>query len=269
VLVSEWVVVVYVAYLVVVAAVRPVSGPSRIRLFAMAALTMTAIFVVASLPPSSLQRGCRTWLPLAYALLGYWMAGLLFHSPQERFERQFMAFDRRVWPRQAAFVRAAPRIVLEYFELAYLAAYPIAPAALATILIAGRADLADRFWSTLLLSVLGCYAVLPWIRTRPPWVLKADRPIDERPLLLRRVNMFFVRNASTCANTFPSGHAAGAVAGALVATQAWPAAGAWFLPAAISVAVATVVGDYHYIGDAALGVVVAVLVWLAVVWAGV
>jgi hypothetical protein len=269
VLVSEWVVVVFVVYLAAVSAVRPISGPQRARFFGVAVSMLAVLVVVASLPPSPAIRHLRTWLPLAYAILCYWLAGFFFTSPQEGVERWFLAFDRRTWPGQLAFVRGAPRVLLEYLELAYIGVYAIVPAGLAAVILAGRPDLVDRFWSSLLLSVLACYAVLPWVRTRPPWALRPSAALAERPLLLRRANLYIVHTASTEANTFPSGHAAGPLAVAIVVTQAWPAAGVVFIPAALSVAIATVVGDYHYIIDALIGIAVALVSCAAVIWAGV
>jgi len=82
--------------------------------------------------------------------------------------------------------------------------------------------------------------------------------------LLRRVNVSVARHASIQANTIPSGHSAGAVAVALAVGVTMPIAGAVYMMIALVIAVATVVGRYHYTVDSVLGVFVAVVVWAAV-----
>jgi membrane-associated phospholipid phosphatase len=135
--------------------------------------------------------------------------------------------------------------------------------------LAGRADLADRYWSMLLLSILACYAVLPWVRTRPPWAVQPTEALAGRVVLLRRLNMYFVRTASTRVNTFPSGHTAGAFAVAFAVAPVSPLAGLVLLVVAASVAAGSVVGDYHYIGDALAGLATALLAWGVVTLIGV
>ena len=70
--------------------------------------------------------------------------------------------------------------------------------------------------------------------------------------------------ASIQANTIPSGHAAGAMAVALAVGSTLPAAGVVFLFLALSIAVATVLGRYHYVVDSVLGVVVAIAAWMVI-----
>jgi membrane-associated phospholipid phosphatase len=62
-------------------------------------------------------------------------------------------------------------------------------------------------------------------------------------------------------NTLPSGHAAGALATALAVGSVVPLAGVVFLLLAASIALATVLGRYHYVVDTVLGVLVAAAAW--------
>ena len=69
------------------------------------------------------------------------------------------------------------------------------------------------------------------------------------------------RRTSIQHNTFPSGHAAEAVACALlVAAAPWPLLAAVAVAAAL-VSAGAVLGRYHYAADAFAGWVVAVAVW--------
>jgi membrane-associated phospholipid phosphatase len=65
-------------------------------------------------------------------------------------------------------------------------------------------------------------------------------------------------------NTFPSGHAAEALAATLLLLGApWPIAAGMFLNA-LAISAGTVFGRYHYAADAIAGWAVAIVVWLAI-----
>jgi membrane-associated phospholipid phosphatase len=269
--VSEWIIVVYLGYLLAILPFRPIPRASRIRLLVLASLSAAVAVFVASLPGSPAIHFLRTWLPLPYILLCYWLTGFYFVSPQERIEERFIAFDRRAreWLGAGDLARTAPRAVLELLEASYFSCYIVLPAGMMAFVLAGRQDASDRFWSVVLLAELACYGVLPWVRTRPAWVLRPDSPLAQRHVLLRRLNLMVVREASTQANTFPSGHAAGALATALAVAPVWPMAGVVFLFLAVSIMAGSVAGEYHYTGDAVTGAATAVAAWGIVTLLGV
>jgi membrane-associated phospholipid phosphatase len=120
-----------------------------------------------------------------------------------------------------------------------------------------------RYWSVVLLAEFISYGMLPWLQTRPPRAIEIAHDLPHRAPALRRFNLAVLGRASIQANTLPSGHAAGAVATALAVSTVMPAAGLAFLVVAVSIAIATVIGRYHYIVDSVLGVVVAIGVWMA------
>jgi membrane-associated phospholipid phosphatase len=268
--VPDWVILVYLGYLAAILPLRPLSASRRLR-FLLGAVPLAGAVAgaAACLPPAAL-RLVRLWLPLASALLCYWLAGLFFVSPQPAMEDRFIAFDRRVgvWEGKRVWAVSAPRLVLECAEAAYFGGYLILPVGILALIGAGRTDQAARFWTVVLLAVLGCYAVLPWIRTRPPWRVQGESPLDRRPLVMRRLNMFFVLHTSTKANTFPSGHVAGAFGTAFAVLSCCPVTGVWFVVGAIGVAVGTIVGEYHYAVDAVAGALVALAAWGLVALAG-
>ena len=261
--VSEWIGVGYLVYLLALLAVRPPGRRRQSVLLFGGTVLIVLPFVVGRLPASRALDVVRPWLPLAYALFLYWLSGLFFREPQEAMEARFIAFDRRVRERLGAtgLARTSPRVVLELLEAAYFSGYLMPPAGMIVLVLCGRVDLADRFWSTVLLAILGCYGALPWIRTRPWWVLSPHNDIDDRRLVARAVNLFFVHNTSTRANTFPSGHVAGALATALAVAPVSRVAGAVFFVEAAAVAAGSVVGEYHYSGDALAGAAVALAAW--------
>jgi len=271
----------YLSYLAVVSLARREYAKVRVPLLIAAAAAWGAVGVLGR---AALSPALEVVLPSLILLAGYWLSGLLFVRPDPRLERWLLSADEIVLTRPGVLTwfRTAPRVVTEYFELSYLLVYVAVPAGAVTLAIGGHADQIGRFWTVVLLAEFACYGMLPWIQTRPPRVLEnveswgppslgaeargakaADGP--ERPRTpIRRLNHAIVGRASIQANTLPSGHAAGAFATALAVGATMPAAGAVFLILAVSIALATVLGRYHYVIDTVLGLLVAVIAWTLV-----
>lgn len=90
----------------------------------------------------------------------------------------------------------------------------------------------DRFWTVALVTDYVCFAVLPWIQTRPPRVLESGEPWRAT---FRSVNIRLLAAASIQVNTFPSGHAAEALAAALVLWDAPLVVVLWMTMCALAV----------------------------------
>lgn len=203
------------------------------------------------------------WLifPGLVLLIGYWSSGFLFRQPSARVEAALAAVDAALRVRATA--RAVPRAFAELLEFAYAAVYILIPMALAIHLwtTGDRAD-PPRFWTVILVTDFLCFALLPWIQSRPPRALEAGDPWRSS---FRAFNLQVVGGASIRVNTCPSGHAAEALAAALVVTQAPPAVVVGMGFSALTVTAGAVYGRYHYAVDALAGWAIAVVVW-AVVW---
>jgi membrane-associated phospholipid phosphatase len=256
----------YVSYLAAVSIARREFASARPPLVTAAAVAWAAqgIAVIRN-TGLSLALALEVMLPALVLLTGYWLSGLLFVRPEARIERWLRSVDDRVLTGVLVWYRHAPRLVTEYFELSYLLVYLAVPAGAATLALGGHADQVGRFWTVVLLAEFACYGMLPWIQTRPPRVLEnveswgppSGGPSQPRTPI-RRLNHGIVNRASIQANTVPSGHAAGALATALAVGSTMPVAGTVFLVLAASIAVATVLGRYHYVVDTVLGVLVAI-----------
>jgi membrane-associated phospholipid phosphatase len=256
-----WVALGYVSYLAAVSMSRQQFEKAR-RPLSLAAAAAWAILTAANL------LGMRPWdpgivLPLLVLLAGYWLSGLLFVCPDLRAERWLRSVDDALLTRPGVFAwfDRAPRGVTEYLELSYLLVYAAVPGGALMLAEAGHAAQLDRFWTIVLLSEFTCYGMLPWIQTRPPRVVEAADLQRRGTRPLRRLNLGLVERASIRVNTVPSGHAAGALATALAVGSSMPLAGGILLVLAVSIAVATVLGRYHYLLDSALGILVALAAW--------
>ena len=254
----------YLAYLIVTSWLRPEFAPARVRLFTAALIPGALTAIDVAYPPGA------AWslviIPSLVLLGGYRMSGLLFVRVDSRAETWLRQSDEQ-WLRRTGVLPAfegAPMIVREFFELSYLLVYAALPVGAIVLLASGQAAAAARYWTIVLVAEFACYAVLPWVQTRPPMLLEARPPARASDGPLRRLNQAIAARGSIHANTIPSGHAAGAFACALAIGDALPIAGAVFAALAVSIAAASVLGRYHYAADAVLGFAVAIVAWLIV-----
>ena len=258
----------YFLYLFAVALARPAFARVR-RAVPGVAIVVGGLLALAHVTARTgadpgLGRGL-VW-PAALLIVGYWVSGLFFVRPMEAVERRLLRLDERILGRTGVLRRyeLAPRLVREGVELSYLLVHLVVPAGALTLALGGAGHALDRFWAAVLLAGFTCYAVLPWIQTRPPRVLEPRLPAATASGLVRQANELVLRRASIHANTIPSGHAAVAVATALGVGAALPQAGALLLVVAAGIVFATVAGRYHYALDSLLGVAVAVAAWMLV-----
>lgn len=197
--------------------------------------------------------------PAVVLLLAYWASGLLWTGPMPGIERWLSRSDARLGvPRMVA---GMPRALILLLEAAYAGVYPIIPIALGLHLWFSPSADADRFWSVVLITDFVCFGMLPWIQTRPPRALEAAQPWTSG---LRSFNVSLLGRLSIGVNTVPSGHAAEALAAALLVTDAPAFVSVWIWLAAAAISAGAVLGRYHYAVDAVAGWVVALIVWLTV-----
>jgi hypothetical protein len=236
-------------------ALPEVGTARRRRALFFAALGIVVLILTAALRSWPLL---ATWvLPPALLLLAYWTSGSLFVAPMPDVERALVAFDRRLGVGGVA--AAMPRAGAELLEVAYALVYPLIPVALGLhLLFAGRPD-PDRFWMVVLTTDYVCFGMLPWLQTRPPRALESGEPWSA---WFRRVNRRLLDRASIHVNTVPSGHAAEAVAAALLVAGAPLPIVLSMAVTALAICAGAVFGRYHYAADVFAGTAVAAAVWL-------
>jgi hypothetical protein len=244
---------IFLGYLAL-AAVLPRRLPrrNRVRILAGVVLGILVLAVSIRLPAEGVA---NVWvLPVVLLLLGYWTSGLLFVAPMPGAER-FLAFIDTALGIDALAGRF-PRPVAEFLEFAYAAVYPLIPIALYLALRDGVS--ADRFWTTILLTDYVCFGMLAWFQTRPPRSLGFEARWRSR---WRAVNLRMLDAGSIQVNTFPSGHAAEALAAALLVSGSHPLIAGWMFFNAAAISAGAVFGRYHYAADALAGWLVALLVY--------
>lgn len=257
------IVAVYFGYLALLSVFVPIRPGFRRWTLAAACLALPALALPAAAQGLA-QVVVLAVLPAVFLIASYWLSGLFFTGPMPAVERALLRVDRWLLPRLGLTWLAArgPRWLLEGLELSYLLVYLMVPAGALVLAVAGQAGALPRYWAVVLAAALGSYAMMPWVQTRPPRAVEADDPFQGRTLRFRTANLAVLSRGSHQANTVPSGHAAAALAAALGVASVLPAAGAAFLVLAVAIAVATVVGRYHYAIDTILGIGMGVAAWV-------
>lgn len=261
----EWIALGYYTYLLIVALALGRFAGARLAAFTATVACAVVIGSQTLLPlgPRPQQIAFGIIVPSMVLLIGYRLSGLFFTIPMHTAERWLMTIDDRFLrlPGVFATYESSPRLIRELMETAYLLVYVVIPAAAITLLLGDRPDVLPRFWATVLLAEFVSYGMLPWLQTRSPRALETA-PASHSQLAVRRFNAAILSRGSIQVNTVPSGHAAGAVATALVVAAAMPAAGIVFGLLAAAIVLATVLGRYHYVIDSLLGVLVAIGAWM-------
>lgn len=261
----EWIVIAYLGYVALLVLARPHLARRRLRILVIVvADVVLLVWISAQASASSpVLRVLRDWLPAAQLLIAYWLSGPFFEAPMRRVEERLLSIDRWWFDRAGLGSLAArgPRWLLEVLEAAYVSAYALVPLGFGAAYVAsGWALDADRYWTPVVAAELLCYGALPWIQTRTPGDLGDRIMIDGRGVTARRLNRLIQRRASIQVNTFPSGHAAGAIATALAAGAVVPGLLVPLIVWALAITLGSVVGRYHFMADGLAGLAVGLAV---------
>jgi hypothetical protein len=245
-------------YVALVAALPRWGRRRRIAVWACAALMVGL--------PAALSRAdqrpaialARDWAPAVFILISYYASGALFVGPSAPFEAWLARADSRL-TLLTGLARMPPALE-ELFEILYAGTFLVIPAGFAVLAASGFRDHADRYWTMVSLSEYIAFGLLPWLPSRPPWLVENLNPHDSKGI--RRAGLVWVRRTSHGANTFPSGHTAGSLTIALAVIPFAPFAGSILLAVAIGIAIGCVAGRYHYAADVVAGAALAIAVVL-------
>jgi membrane-associated phospholipid phosphatase len=186
----------------------------------------------------------------------------MFTGPNEGIQAWLVESDHRL-------LRIASRAGLKFgpsarltMEWAYALCYPLVPLGLGTLYVAGMRWAASAFWFFVLVPTYLCYAITPFVPALPPRSIGLEGN-GARRTKSRVFNLWLLKYGSIQAISFPSAHVAAALALSLVLIKLVPLAGWVFLVITFWIAVAAVVGRYHYTIDVVLGAVVTLAVFAA------
>ena len=262
---SEWLILAFLIYAPALALLLPVAHAVRGRICVVDAAVLLAYgFLVRSdtRRPRLFLGVIRDWLPLAAVILAYREMGW-FALPHTSWllESHWVVWDRLV-------LRGGARAAIEIFgpilpallEIAYALVYTLAPFCVAVLYLSGSRASVDRFLFVFVLGALLCYAQFPFWPSEPPRVVFAGQDLPSYFTVFRRFNLWMLGDCGIHTSVFPSAHVAAAFSAAFGMRYAMPSArrlGAFLFSIAALIAVATVYGRYHYLADAAAGLLMA------------
>jgi membrane-associated phospholipid phosphatase len=268
---GEWIQLAFVSLLAAAGWLRPLRRP-RHWIVTILALGAICAIVLARLSVHWLKPFAfsllRDWLPAVLLLVPYWQIGQFFAGPDPTTQTRLAAFDRAFY--KALRIRPATTSISValgvWLELAYILVYPLVPLGLVALYATGLRHFVDYFWVVVLPATYICFAITPFVRALPPRMLSGYEGFRMPPSKIKAVNHGILQQASIQAITFPSGHVAAAMATTLVLLRLEAWVGLIFLAIALSIALATVVGGYHYVADVLLASLVALVVFLGTSW---
>lgn len=263
---SEWIQIGFAVILAVAAWLCPLPARRRFITTLLALIAIAAILAArasASILGPSYAAVLRDWLTAALMLVPYWQAGQFFMGPDEKIQAWLMKLDQRWFPRIASASGTSRGVLALSLEIAYLFCYPLVPFGLAVLYATGRRQDVGIFWFIVLVSTYICYAITPFVPALPPRSTGKGATASPNANSGRTVNRWVLQHGSIHAISFPSAHVASALSVALVLLWFVPIAGVVFLVVAIWIAIAAVVGRYHYALDVFLGAATAIIVFIA------
>jgi len=259
---AEWLLTVYFAYVALISAIIPV--PLKLASLAVAVL-VPALF-------AALARGrhvgfdmARDWVAVGLVLVAYremdWFSSLPrnFHL-----ELTWLNWDRTILY-QCGLQRAIESLgalLPAYLELCYALVYAVPPFVVAVLYFQHRRKRVNGVVFLYLLGTLLAYALFPFFPSDPPRVVfgASDMPNVMTPL--RQLNLWLLGSYGIHSSVFPSAHVSSAFSAAWALMAYLPERrryGIGMLVYAVSVAVATVYGRYHYAADAVAGLAVSLV----------
>jgi membrane-associated phospholipid phosphatase len=207
----------------------------------------------------------RDWVPMGLTLLAFrQMESFLPAHYNTAYEFAWIRWDEIVlhqWGLKRAVESLGP-VIPVYLELCYLLVYGLGTFCIIVLWVKKRRDLVDPFYVILLTGTLLSYAMFPYFPSRPPRLAFPGLSFPISHNAFRSFNLFLLRKATIHSAVFPSAHVSSAFAAAWAMFLVLPqrkALGWALLVYAMSVAVATVYGRYHYAADALAGFLVSLI----------
>jgi hypothetical protein len=260
---SESLAFVYFLYLAIVCWFRPLSSRHRLEVTAGGALMAVLVFSIAMTAPSAV----RDWMPAAYILAGYFLPGRFFERPATGAERWLMSWDWRLLGDPTTRFASWPRPAIACLDIVYMGCFLLLPGGFLALAATGHSDKADHYWTLVGSADFAAFLSLTMFQTRPPWAL--ERPPELAAPNVHRAALVVVRHGTIGVNTFPSGHTAVSFAVAYALLPTLPLAGTIALVLAIAIALACIVGRYHYVIDVGSGVLLSLAAWAGISLIGV
>lgn len=259
---SEWLLLAFFTYIVVLMPLfgnRPYMTLQPVITLALAALLLFGLGQAERTRFRNLISQIRDWIPMALTLTAFREMELFVPARYDSgYEHAWIRWDQVVlsqWGLKRVIESLGP-LIPAYLELCYVLVYGLGTFCVIVLWVVAKRRGVDRFYVILLTGTLLSYALFPFFPTRPPRLAFPTVGLPVMHDALRTFNLFLLRKGTIHAGVFPSAHVSSAFAAAWGMFLVLPERkiyGWCLLIYAISVAVATVYGRYHYAADALAG----------------
>ena len=259
---SEWLLLGYFTYVAIAGAFFGIGWKPWVLLAVVGSIVLLL---------SRRKSALRDFAPAAFVLTAY--REMDWFTPATRsdhLEQAWILWDRQLLDTYhlRAAIESAGFLFPGYFELCYLLVYTVVFVSVALLFATHHRDCVDRFWLAYLAGTLGAYALFPYFPSEPPRTLFAGADLPHVVTAIRRLNLWLVGGYGIHSSVFPSAHVSSAFSaawGLMETIPERPWIGRAMAIYAVSVAIATVYGRYHYATDALAGFAISFLA-LAVIW---
>jgi len=203
---ASWIAYWYFSALTVLPWTRPLPVRRRLQITTIGLTVCAAILWTAW----NVRTEIRYSAPLALILIGYYLSGLFFTRPTERFESWLLAWDRRLLGDPTTRFAHWPRPWLAFLDIIYMGCFLLVPAGVVALVVSGHETLIDRYWTMVTgAPAVGDRAGASAGRSRHPSRSLALRPgahnrrehVSERPR--RRIARRRVRHPRRAADRRP------------------------------------------------------------------
>lgn len=273
---AEWLLVIYFGYVAIIATRFPLPQPLLWRPLLVELLVSTLFLALAygeMHEHVQIFSIMRDWTSVALVLFAYremnWFASLARNFSLE--------LKWEEWDRTILYPYGLQRIVEAlgalgpfYLEACYALVYAVAPFVVAILYIQRRFTRVNSAVFLYLLGTLLAYALFPFFPSEPPRIAFAGDDLPNYFTLLRHLNLWLVNDYGIHSSVFPSAHVSSAFSAAWALFAFLPERkryGWGMLIYAVSVAVATVYGRYHYAADAVAGFAISLVPGLMILLA--
>jgi membrane-associated phospholipid phosphatase len=262
---SEWLLIAYFCYTALLSQLLPVPSPIPLLVPAVNSGIVACFFLLAyagSLRGREFLGSIRDWYPFPLMLLTYREMGW-FAQPHAGYalELRWVEWDRAVLRGGlSAAIESLGPVIPALLEISYTLVYTLGPFSVAMLYAYHKRERAGRFLFVFILGVLLCYVQFPFWPSEPPRTVFPGEDFPGYDTAFRRFNHWLLGGYGIHTSVFPSAHVAGAFAAAfgmwaVLPEHRWVAR--VLLVMALMIATATVYGRYHYLADAAAGLVMA------------
>ena len=265
---SEWFLVVYFAYVAMIAPAFSLQTQIawRPQLLALIVTGLLLAFAYGERNESpQIFSVARDWVAIGFTLVAY--REMDWFSPLDRnfrLELHWVDWDR--WLLYNAGLQRAieslGKLLPAYLELCYLLVYAVGPFAVGVSYLANRREVVNRVVFLYLLGTLLAYACFPYFPSDPPRLVFGGTDMPNISTPVRDFNLWIVNGYGIHSSVFPSAHVSSVFSAAWALLLYMPERkrfGRGMLIYAISVSIATVYGRYHYAADAVAGFVVSLV----------